>query len=322
MPPSPRAPPSRWAQALRLLLGVALLALCVFALRRLDWAALLAALRGARLSLVALAMLLNLVQLAAKSERWRRMLSSAAELPPLRLYHYLVVAYASSMVLPGPAGELLRIYLLRKRHGVPASLSTAVVLLEKLFDGIGLIALVAPLPLLLVLPRAVSLGIVALCLGGLAVVAAVLVFARSVERHGFSGRFQRWAHLAPGLDSVRRPGIFFPASALSLLAHLLDAAAIVVLMRSIGLDLPVAASALVILALSFALIVPLTPGHVGALEAGVVGALGLLGTPPEQAVAFGLVYHSMQVLPVMLLGVSGVGLIGEARAEEARGAEA
>ena len=144
-PSPPRATPSRWAQALRLLLGLALLALCVFALRRLDWAALLAALRGARLSLVALAMLLNLVQLAAKSERWRRMLSSSAALPPLRLYHYLVVAYASSMVLPGPAGELLRIYLLRKRHGVPASLSTAVVLLEKLFDGIGLIALVAPL---------------------------------------------------------------------------------------------------------------------------------------------------------------------------------
>ncbi|MEO7329451.1 MAG: hypothetical protein ABI193_12785, partial [Minicystis sp.] len=65
---------------------------------------------------------------------------------------------------------------------------------------------------------------------------------------------------------------------------------------------------------AFALIVPLTPLNLGALEAGVVGALGLLGAPMERAVAFGLIFRALQVTPLLVLGLTGVGLLGESRA--------
>ena len=84
-----------------------------------DWHAVAAALAGADLRLVALAAALNFVHVAAKSERWRVMLSPVARVSTLKLYFYLIVSYAASVVLPGRAGEALRVYLLR-RHDVPA----------------------------------------------------------------------------------------------------------------------------------------------------------------------------------------------------------
>ncbi|MFO0757156.1 MAG: lysylphosphatidylglycerol synthase transmembrane domain-containing protein [Byssovorax sp.] len=265
---------------------------------------------------MAIAMALNIVQLGAKSERWRTMLSagSPARLPPLRVYHYLVTAYGASMVLPGPVGEALRIYLLRRRHGISIGLGTAVAVLEKLFDGLGLILILAPLPFLLTLPRPAALTLGALCLAGLAVVLLVVLVARRAPADVFAGRLARLAHLAPGLESFRRPAIFLRASALSLGAHLLDAVTILLLMRAVGLDLPWISASLVILALRLAMIVPLTPGHVGTLEASITAALALLGTRPEQAVAFALVYHALQLFPVLVLAASGTTLVTEARA--------
>jgi uncharacterized membrane protein YbhN (UPF0104 family) len=59
---------------------------------------------------------------------------------------------------------------------------------------------------------------------------------------------------------------------------------------------------LVILAIDVALIVPTTPGGLGAFEAAVVGGLAILGQPPEHALAFALAYHALQVIPGMVAG--------------------
>lgn len=307
-----------WLLALRALGAAAIVALCVLGLRRIDWRATGAALAGASVPLLALASLTIFTELLVKAERFRLLLAPVQRLPLAKLFYYIIVSYAASMLLPGPVGATLRVYVLERRHAVPVAASIAALLFEKLFEGIGLVFVVAGLPFLLPLPRAISLLIAALSLGGVAVAAAVVLVVRHAERRGYAGRLSRVARLAPGAACVRRPSLFLRASALSLLAQLIDCVAMYLVLRAVGLDLPWATGGLLILALSFALTLPLTPLHLGALEAGAVGALDLLGAPFEKAVAFGLVYHALQAVPVLVLGLTGYRLMSEARADRAR----
>ena len=52
-----------------------------------------------------------------------------------------------------------------------------------------------------------------------------------------------------------------------------------------------------------AVALPSTPGHVGAFELGGVVALRLLHVSDARALAFALLYHLVQILPVMLVGL-------------------
>jgi len=58
----------------------------------------------------------------------------------------------------------------------------------------------------------------------------------------------------------------------------------------------------VLLAVNIAIAVP-SPGNAGTLELGAVLALQAVGVDHNRALAFALLYHSGQVLPVVLLGL-------------------
>jgi len=321
--PFMESPPARpWATWLRRAFVLGLVAVAARTLQHFDWHALGETLRGARGWLVVAGALGNLAQIACKSERWRLLLAPVRRLSPGRLYAYLLSAYGASMVLPGVAGEVLRIYLLRRRHDVPVAVSTAVVTIEKLFDGVGLIVVVGALPFLLSLPRPVSLSMAALSAGGMLVTITLIALARRASRSGWKGRWTRLAPLAPGLACLTTPSMFAGASAWSLLAHLIECVAIKLLLLSVGLDLPWATGGLVLLAFSFAMVIPLVPGHAGTLEAASVAALGLLGAPIEKAIAFTLAYRVVEMVPMLLFALTGLGLVTEAREEQARIAEA
>jgi glycosyltransferase 2 family protein len=75
-------------------------------------------------------------------------------------------------------------------------------------------------------------------------------------------------------------------------------------MRAVGLSLPPVAALLVLLAVNLALAFPVAPpGNLGTLEWGATLALLGFGVAKEQALAFGLVYHFLQILPIGILGL-------------------
>ena len=299
-------------------LAVALLVLCVYGLQRLDWRRAMDTLRHANLPLVALGAGLSYVQAIFKSERWRMMLAPIRRFSSLRLYYYVVLAFGSSMLLPPGSGEVLRIYLLRRRHDVPVASSVAVLTVEKLFEAIGLMCIVAPLPFVLPLPRAVSLVIAGLVAAGLVVTGVALWLARRSYTHAsaWAERWPLWVRVAPAIESVRRPPQFLRGVALSVAAMAIDAGVILLLLLAVGVpwaSLHWATGPLVILAFAFAFVVPLTPGHVGTMEVAAVAALGLLGVPAPVALAFAIVYHALHVAPALVLVATGFELIAEAR---------
>jgi uncharacterized membrane protein YbhN (UPF0104 family) len=290
-------------------LGIGVIVLVVL---HVDWTEVGKALRHASLPLVLAAAALNFVNLAAKSARWQVMLRPIGRVAFWRLYYYLIVSYAASALLPARAGEALRVLLLRRRDHVAVADSVGVVVVEKLFEVLGLLVVVAPLPLLLVLPRWAEVSIWTIAAGGLvALLVAVILAARLGAREAEGS----WHKLARGLTCMKSPSRIGLSVALSVAAYLIDAAEVWLVWCALGIDVPWATPALVLLGGNLAIAVPSTPGQWGALEAGVIAGLSIAHVPVPAALAFALVYHVMQLLPIVLVGLSGLRLVAEARTE-------
>ncbi len=284
---------------LRLVVLAGVAAACVVLLRRLDLAHLGRALASASLPLVAVAIALNLVQLVARALLLRVLLTPLRSVGVWRLYRYNLALFAANNLLPARAGEWVRIELLFRREAVPRSASLAVAVVEKVIDALALLALALALPLLL-RELAPSLTAISWLLGaaGVAGLVAVAVLAR---RGGKASGV--WAQLARGAAAARDPRSLAAAIGWALASHLVDAAGIAVCLAALGIALPPAASLVVLLAVTTVLALPSAPAGVGSLEVGAVAALRLLGVDEARALAFALVYHAMQVVPVTLLGL-------------------
>jgi uncharacterized membrane protein YbhN (UPF0104 family) len=281
---------------------LALAVACVLFVRRLDAAKLVAALLSASVPVVLLAATLNLLKVGVRSLFLRALLAPLRQVGLARLCRYNLAMFATNNLLPARAGELVRIELLRAHEGVPPSASVAVALIEKVLDAIALLVLALPLPLLLPdLPRSVSRVLLVLGAAGPIALCACWALARWGEHAtGFVGR------LARGAAVVRRADRIGAAFGWALLSHLVDAAMIALCLAALDLRLPLAASPLILLAVTLALTLPSAPAGLGTLEAGAVAALHLLGVDDTRALAFALIYHAIQVVPVTLLGLPGI----------------
>src|SRR5215475_9968685 len=153
----------------RLALAIRILVICVIAaalwwfLHTIDFAKFGDALKSAKLWPLVLAAILNFFCLSGKAVCWRIMLAPRHKVGVWRLFRYTIATFAASAIAPARAGEVLRVWTLKRRDGVPVADTAAVAVAEKLLDGISMIILVSPVPFLLPgLPWQVAGGI-ALC---------------------------------------------------------------------------------------------------------------------------------------------------------------
>ncbi|MEO6951459.1 MAG: lysylphosphatidylglycerol synthase transmembrane domain-containing protein [Polyangia bacterium] len=307
---------SRLRLALQVLSAAVLIGLAALLFENVQWREFGAALARASWPLVLAAAALNFVNLACKTARWRVLLGGRVAY--WRLYHYLVTSYAASAVLPARAGEALRVVLLRRRDGLPLSDAVGPLVVEKLFEVLGLLVIVLPLPFVMPLPHWARLSIEVIAVGGLSSLVVAVVLARVLGRAESS----RWHALASGLSSMRSPMPIALAALYSVLAYAVDAAMVWLVLRALSIHVPWATPALVLLGGNLAIAVPSTPGQLGALEAGIIAGLSVVGVPLSDALAFGLVYHLMQLLPVVLVGATGLRLVADVKDELATPAEA
>ena len=297
--PSQRSPRRRRAWlALRLAVLAAVGVGLVLCLRGLRLAKLGAVLAQARKWPIVLAAVLSFANLLAKAVCWRVMLARVARVPVLRLFRYVIAAGFVSALAPVRGGEVLRVWLLKRRDGVPLATGAAVALSEKVLSCAALLIVIAPLPWLLPgLPSWVGHTLV----GILAFAVVVLVAGRvTLGRARADGRLARFTL---GLEILRRPGALCLTFATLLLAWLADLAGVWLVLSAVGLHLPLAAGLLVLLTVNLAIVVPSTPGQMGVLELGAVVGLQTLGVDRAPALAFALLYHAMQVVPVVLVGL-------------------
>ena len=267
----------------------------------LEWDKLTAALRDADAAPLLISSALYFICLFGKALVWRIMLSPNNVVPMQRMYRYTIAAQAASALAPARAGEVLRVWVLKKRDGVPAAESTAVALAEKLLLAITLLIVVATVPWLLPrLPDWVANAML-ICAGVGAGLLVALFFA--VGRVDPREPRSWFARLIAGMHVVRDPKRMGLAVVTLLFTWAADLIAVMLVLHAVGIDIPIAGGMFILFTFNLAVAIPSTPGQVGALQIGALVATRLLGIPEEPALAFALLYQAMQLVPLVIVGL-------------------
>ena len=281
---------------------VAAVAVCLwFFVRKMQWSELGAALVDAKLWPIVLAAALNFGCLLGKAVCWRIMLAPRYVVPTSRLMRLTIAAFAGSVLAPARAGEVLRVWLLKRQDGVPVSASAATALAEKLLDGVTLVVLVAPIPWLAPeLPSWVGTTILACAAIAVVAFAALYVAVGRVDDDAAGG----WlARVVAGMHVLRSPRRLAAASAALVGVWLIDLAVVDLVLYAVGVDVPLGAGLIVLFGLNLAIALPSTPAQLGALEVGALAGCKLLGIADAPALAFALIYHALMVVPTLAAGL-------------------
>lgn len=291
----------RLVLAIRIIVIAAIAAALWWFIREMDFAHLGEALRTAKIWPLIVAALLNFVCLWGKAVCWRVMLAPRHKVSVARLFRYTIAAFAASAITPARAGEVLRVWTLKRRDGVPVADTAAVAVAEKLMDGISMLILVAPVPFLLPgLPFWVT-GSIALCAAIAIIMFVGLYIAVGRVDPASSGSLVR--RFLAGMHVLHSPKRLLGALGVLMLVWAADLGEVAAVLYAVDIHLSVPAWLLILFSLNLTITVPSTPAQVGALELGALAALNLLNVGHEAALAFALLYHALQVFPLIAAGL-------------------
>ena len=281
--------------------GVILLAVLVYVFaHHVDWDVLGHALRTAELWPLVLAMLLFFATLFGKALAWRILLAPRSIVPIGRLYRYTIAAFAGSVLAPARAGEVLRVLALKTRDKVPTAESAAIAVTDKLLHAVSLLVLAAPLPL--VVPELPAWVEHSMLVGGSIAVAALAAIYIAVARAQVHEPQSWFARFLGGLHAFREPRRLLGALGVITLVWLLDMLSIVAVLRAVDVDVSLSSALFVLFTINVSIAAPTTPANIGPLQLGALLATRLLGIPSEPALAFALLYHAIQIFPLLIVG--------------------
>jgi len=299
-------------------LGIALSTLAIVAmLHAVKAADVWVHLRATRIAWLMAGMGVTILGYVFRAYRWRALLSPQREIPIGRVFGPTVVGFLAINTLPARIGEFVRAYLLARLERLPAAAVLGSCVLERVLDLVLLASVwvvllfVAPLPEWFRVSGYVTFG-----LGGLIVAALWLFQARGhhAERYLDSGpmaalplRVREGIRRAipafgEGLRALGAPGVLVKAGAWSVAMWLCSALGFLAIGYAAGLSIPIWSPLLLVFVVCVAILLPSSPGFVGVMEAACVVALSLLGVDGARGLAYGILYHLSQILPLIILG--------------------
>jgi uncharacterized membrane protein YbhN (UPF0104 family) len=320
----------RWRLAAGVLLALGLLA---FFFHGLNWRELGAAFRSANPILLAGVVVVTVMTYFLRAWRWGSLLAPLARVPLRHLFPATVVGFMTGLLVPR-AGEVVRPYLISRRHPIRTSAGFASIILERLVDLITVLSLFGlylyALPTPAAQTRGPLLGLLKLG-GAMAGAGALGVLVVLLLLHGHApavvGALRRvlgplpdaWveavaqavATFAEGLGVLKAsPAHLLVIFGQSVLVWLSISLSIWLNNRAFGLDLPFHTSFLMVAFLTVGVAVP-TPGSVGGFhEAYLLALTQAFGVDKLRAAAAGLACHALTNLPVLVLGLALLGREG------------
>jgi hypothetical protein len=309
-------------------LVLALVLLYLF-FRQADLAAVGTHLRHANYGLVALASLVALLSMVQRAWRWHYLMAPIKRIGLGPLLSCTFMGWAVTGLLPGRLGEVARAVLLGRREEVSKTATFATVVLERIFDLLAVLLVLAvylaffPLPTGLdsdgqAVMRAMRLtGMLAMAgvvLGVLVIIGARLRPRRadSILR-GLLGLFPARvaAKLGPfgrnfldGFAGIGQPRLLAAIFLNSLAVWAWILLSYYLLFWAFGLDVPYYAVCPLVAILVIGVLVP-TPAAVGSFhKAAQIGLATLWGVPNDLAISYAIVSHAVAFLPVTLVGIA------------------
>ena len=128
-------------------------------LTRIDLSQTMAAFAAVRVGFVLAGGGLIVAAIAIFAVRWRVLLPSPPDVPVRFFFCYLIIGYMVNAIIPLRLGDLVRAYLLGRRHGIAVSTTLSTVVVERIFDVVAIVVIGLLVSSVLDLPPLVKVGL-------------------------------------------------------------------------------------------------------------------------------------------------------------------
>jgi len=256
--------------------------------------------------------------------RWHYLLRPIKHIPTSKIFPITTIGYMGNNIYPARAGEVLRAVILKRKEGVSVSASLATIIVERIFDGVVMLAFVF-VNLSELAKLTGSSGFVGniqqvavigtgVFLGALVVFLIAAMFPQVTLKIGlwFIYRFvpkrlqERIISLTnkflDGLASLRSPFNVLMVFFTSVLIWLLETGKYWFVMHAFDFSVSFFALMLMNGIVNLATTIPSAPGYIGTFDAPGIAVLTAYGVDQATAAGYTLVLHVALWLPITLLG--------------------
>jgi len=256
--------------------------------------------------------------------RWHYLLGPIKKIPTRTMFPITTIGYMGNNIYPARAGEVLRAVILKRREGISVSASLATIIVERIFDGVVMLAFVfVNLPELARLTGAsgfvgniqqVAVIGTGIFLGALVVFLLAAMFPQITAKFGLRliERFTpKRLHtkiigimhkFLDGLASLRSPLNVLMVFFTSVIIWLLETGKYWFVMHAFKFSVSFFALMLMNGIVNLATTIPSAPGYIGTFDAPGIAVLTAYGVEHSLAAGYTLVLHVALWLPITLLG--------------------
>lgn len=311
----------RWQIWLGILISVVLLFL---ALRGLKLGEMWQALKTARYWWLIPGVAVYFMGVWVRAWRWHYLLRPVKNVPTRMMFPVVAIGYMGNNIYPARAGEILRAVVLKRRQDVPVSASLATIIVERVYDGVVMLAFV-----FLNLPELARLtgdsgfvgNIQTLAIWGAAAFIGVLVvFLLAAMFPAITEQVVRWIvdrfvperfrtkimdialRFLEGLESLRSPREALMVFLTSVVIWLFETGKYWFVMQAFDFEVSFFALMLMNGIVNLATTIPSAPGYVGTFDAPGIAVLKAYGVDGAIATGYTLVLHVALWVPITLLG--------------------
>ncbi|MCD4655399.1 flippase-like domain-containing protein [bacterium] len=260
-----------------------------------------------------------------RTTRWCILMRPVKKSTTSRFFPIYVISYMANNILPMRIGDIYRAYIVGKKEKVSKSASLVTIGVERIFDGLTMLALLSVAIMLFPIKhetvrQAVQIGSV-LFLGAILICYVVLL-----KKQWSEWLFKKFLSLVPdkfhsrlrslfddihqGLDALKGGYETALVAALSLITWLIEALSYHLVFIAFGFNGPFHIAIATMALVNLMIIVPAAPGYFGPFELACVIILGkrgygeITGFSQNVAAAYALVLHVVvQWIPSTLLGL-------------------
>jgi uncharacterized protein (TIRG00374 family) len=297
----------------RYLVTIAIVIGLIMFARTVNWRDTWLAIRHSNLWLLALAALVNLLSLAVKGVRWWLFLRPIGA-SSLGLAMKATFAGAGlNNVLVANGGEAARVIFVSRATQIPSAKVLATLLIERMFEMVGYVVMLAIAVSFLSLPPSISRT---RPFAWLALIIIAVLFTWLIRRPQdveevlvpattWWGKTKQYGRrLVQTLGSVSTAPRFAGAMGLSVLVWTLQVATYHLTAMAAGFKLPLVGTVACLLAVNIGFAIRATPGNVGLFQMMYAVTSQAFGMDKDAAIAVAFLIQTQQILPVTALGVA------------------
>ncbi len=257
--------------------------------------------------------------------RWHFLLKPLKEISTKKMFPIVTIGYMGNNIFPARLGEVLRAVFLKRREEVPISASLATIIVERIFDGVVMLAFVF-LNLSELTKLTGDSGFLgniqqAAIIGTSVFIGALVVFLLAAMFPKVTAKIGTWFIIKflpakleekmlgfmnkflDGLISLRSPANVLMVFFTSAIIWLLETGKYWFVMHAFNFKVSFFALMLMNGIVNLATTIPSAPGYVGTFDLPGIAILTAYGIDHATAASYTLVLHAALWLPITLLGL-------------------